>query len=136
MSYLLDTNIVTAILKNNQRIEQKIQELRKQKKRLYISCLTYYEVKRGLLAVNATRQISIFDNFCQVVTILLLDDLEIIERASEIYADLKRKGRPIQDADILIAATAIAQGLIMVSDDADMLRVQGLTVENWLRTEN
>lgn len=136
MSYLLDTNIVTAILKNNQRIEQKIQELRKQKKRLYISCLTYYEVKRGLLAVNATREISIFDNFCQVVTILLLDDLEIIERASEIYADLKRKGRPIQDADILIAATAIAQGLIMVSDDADMLRVQGLTVENWLRTEN
>ena len=136
MSYMLDTNIVTAILKNNQRIEQKIQELRNQRQGLYISCLTYYEVKKGLMAVNATRQISIFENFCQVVTILLLDDLEIIERASEIYADLKRKGRPIQDADILIAATVIAHGLILVSDDSDMLRVQGLTVENWLRTEN
>jgi len=133
---MLDTNIVTAILKNNQRIEQKIQELRNQRQGLYISCLTYYEVKKGLMAVNATRQISIFENFCQVVTILLLDDLEIIERASEIYADLKRKGRPIQDADILIAATVIAHGLILVSDDSDMLRVQGLTVENWLRTEN
>ena len=99
-----------------------------------MSCITYYEVKRGLLAVNATRKISDFLVLCQEAQVLLLDDLEIIERASEIYADLKRKGRQIQDADILIAATAIAQGLILVSDDSDMLRVQGLTVENWLRT--
>ncbi len=134
MSYLLDTNIVTAILKNNQRIEQKIQELRNQRQGLYMSCITYYEVKRGLLAVNATRKISDFLVLCQEAQVLLLDDLEIIARASEIYADLKRKGRPIQDADILIAATAIAHNLILVSDDSDMLRVQGLTVENWLRT--
>ncbi|MBC6422998.1 MAG: type II toxin-antitoxin system VapC family toxin [Hormoscilla sp. SP5CHS1] len=128
MTYLLDTNIVTAILKNNEIISQKLEEVRSQREKMFMSCITYYEMKRGLLAVNATRKISDFLVVCQEAKVLLLDGLEIIERASEIYADLKRKGRQIQDADILIAATAIAQGLILVSDDSDMLRVQGLTV--------
>ena len=134
MSYLLDTNIVTAFVKKNETIDKKIREVELQEEILFISCITYYEVKRGLLAVNATRQLSSFDKFCQKVTVLFLDSLEIIERASEIYADLKQRGRIIQDADILIAATAITKNLTLVSDDSDMLRIPGLTVENWLRT--
>ncbi|MFM6404053.1 MAG: PIN domain-containing protein, partial [Microcystis sp.] len=46
---------------------------------------------------------------------------------------LRLKGTPIQMTDILIAATAISYNLIVVSDDSDMLRVQGLIVENWRR---
>jgi tRNA(fMet)-specific endonuclease VapC len=134
MSYILDTNIVTAIVKKNERIAEKLEEVKFEKKELFISCITYYEVKRGLLAVNATRQLSSFDKFCQKVTLLFLDSLEIIERASTIHADLKQRGRIIQDADILIAATAITKNLTLVSDDSDMLRIPGLTVENWLRT--
>lgn len=133
MTYLLDTNIVTAILKRNERIILKLQEVRLHQQKLFISCLTYYEIKRGLLATNATRKMSVFNDFCRTVSILLLDSLEIIERASEIHADLKQKGRLIQDVDILIAATAIARHLILVSDDSDLLRVDSLTVENWLR---
>lgn len=34
------------------------------------------------------------------------------------------------DADILIAATAITRSLILVSNDADLLRVQDILVEN------
>jgi len=65
----------------------------------------------------------------------LLDDLQIIEKASEIHADLKRKGTPVQDADVLIAATAIIKRLIVVSNDSDMLRVVGVTVEDWINIE-
>ena len=83
--------------------------------------------------MNATRQLANLRDLCQLANILLLDDLEILETASKIHADLKRRGRPIQDADILIAATAMTKGLILVSDDTDMLRIQGLAVENWLR---
>jgi len=61
--------------------------------------------------------------------------LQIIEKAAEIHANLKRKGTPMQDADILIAATAIVKGLILVSNDFDMLRVVGVTVEDWLNLE-
>ena len=85
--------------------------------------------------VNASRKLSIFNRFCQKVTILFLDNLEVIEKATEIHIDLRRKGRPIQDADILIAATAIIHNLTLVSNDSDMSRVEGINLENWLEIE-
>ncbi len=78
---------------------------------------------------------AVFNEFCKEIRVVLLDDLQIIEKAAEIHANLKRKGTPIQDADILIAATAIVKGLILVSNDSDMLRVVGVTVEDWLNLE-
>ncbi|BDI17757.1 twitching motility protein PilT [Nostoc cf. commune SO-36] len=136
MSYLLDSNIVSYILKRNLIVDQKFREVRRLKEDVFISCITYYEVKRGLLAINATRQLAEFNKFCQTYKILLIDDLEIIELACEIYVDLQRRGFTIQEQDILIAATAIARGLILVSNDSDLLRVQGINLENWARTES
>ncbi|KJH73039.1 type II toxin-antitoxin system VapC family toxin [Aliterella atlantica] len=135
MDYLLDTNIVTAILKRNVTVRSKLRQVESQSKEAFISCVTYYEVKRGLLYAKATRQLSEFDELCKEYRFVLLDDLEIIEKAAEIHADLKRKGTPIQDADVLIAATAIVKGLILVSNDSDMRRVVGVTVEDWLSLE-
>ena len=131
MSYLLDTNLVTAILKQNQIATDKFKQVKFLEEYLSISCITYCEIKRGLLYVNTTRQLSKFNKFCQEVIILFLDNLEIIEKASEIHIDLRRKGRPIQDSDILIAATAIIQNLTLVSNDSDMSRVEGINLENW-----
>ncbi len=135
MNYLMDTNIVTAILKKNLKIRNKLRKIGTQNKEAFISCITYYEIKRGLLYAKATRQLSDFDELHKTHKVVLLDDLQIIEKASEIHADLKRKGTPIQDADVLIAATAIVKGLILVSNDSDMLRVIGVTVEDWLNLE-
>ncbi|MEH2227744.1 PIN domain-containing protein [Nostoc sp.] len=133
MTYLLDTNIVSYILKRNVILDQKFREVRRLKQDVFISCITYYEVKRGLLAINATRQLVEFNKFCQVYKIILIDDLETIELACEIYVDLQRRGFTIQEQDILIAATAIARGLILVSNDSDLLRVQDINLEKWLR---
>ncbi|MEH1854278.1 MAG: PIN domain-containing protein [Nostoc sp.] len=132
MTYLLDTNIVSYILKRNVIINQKFREVLRLKQDVFISCITYYEVKRGLLAINATRQLVEFNKFCQVYKILLIDDIEIIERACEIHVDLQRRGLKIQEQDILIAATAIARSLTLVSNDSDLLRVEGLSLKNWL----
>ena len=68
----------------------------------------------------------------RIYPVLYLDDLEIIETACRIHANLKKKGRPIQDADVLIAATAITRGLVLVSNDSDMGRVEGVRLENWV----
>ncbi len=132
MTYLLDTNIVTYILKNNEIILNKLDEVTGVGEEVFISCITYYEIKRGLLAVNATKQLDVFTQLCNEFVILFLDDIPIIEKACEIHVDLKIKGTPIQDADVLIAATAITCDLILVSNDSDMLRVQHLKLKNWL----
>ncbi|MEH2199048.1 PIN domain-containing protein [Nostoc sp.] len=136
MTYLLDTNIVSYILKRNIIVEHKFREARRLKQDVFISCITYYEVKRGLLSINATKQLAEFNKFCQIYKIILIDDLEIIELACEIYVDLQRRGLKIQEQDIFIAATAIARGLILVSNDSDLLRVEGLSLENWLSTDS
>jgi tRNA(fMet)-specific endonuclease VapC len=132
VNYLLDTNIFSYIFKRNMTVGNKLKQVSRSGNEVFLSCITYYEVKRGLLAVNATRQLADFQNFCTDYEVLFLDDMEIIEQACRIHADLKIKGRPIQDADVLIAATAITRGLVLVSNDSDLLRVEGLSLENWL----
>lgn len=134
MAYLLDTNVISGLLNGDRRIIQKLQEVQLLGVEVFISCITYYEVLRGLIAVNASRKMLIFSELCKEVPIVFIDNIEIIERAAEIHADLKLRGTPIQEADILIAATAITRGLILVSNDSDMLRVRGVTVENWFAT--
>ncbi|MFM6826049.1 MAG: PIN domain-containing protein, partial [Dolichospermum sp.] len=107
MGYLLDTNIVSASLKQNVKVNTKLQEISSLKIDILISGITYYEVQRGLLRSNATKKLAWFQQFCQDYPILFLDDLRIFEKASGIHADLTNRGKIIQDADILIAATAI-----------------------------
>ncbi len=132
MAYLLDTNIVSLALRNNFKVTAEIAQLKSQRQILSISCVTYFEVKRGLFAVKATKQLERFDNFCKDYQIIFLDDLAILEKAAEIHANLRLRGLPIQTEDILIAATAIVKGFILVSHDSDLLRVEGLSLENWL----
>lgn len=135
IGYLLDINIITALLKKNEKVNRELDKVSSQEQEVFISCITFYEIKRGLLYAKATRQLSEFEQLCKKYKVLLLDDLQIIEKAAELHADLKRKGTPIQDADILIAATAIVKSLILVSNDSDMLRVVGVTVEDWINIE-
>ena len=131
MSYLLDTNIVSFAIKGNRQILEKIKDIKDQKKAIFISCITYFEIRRGFLAVDAPKQRARFEDFCQRYPIILLDDLAILEKAAEIYANLRLRGLPIQTEDILIAATAMVKDLIVVSNDTDLARVEGLSLENW-----
>jgi tRNA(fMet)-specific endonuclease VapC len=135
VNYILDTNIVSYILKRNLTLDRKLREVNTSGDEVFISCITFFEVKRGLLAINTTRQLADFDAFVRRYDVLFLDDMEIIEKACEIHANLKIKGTPIQEADVLIAATAITRGLIVVSNDSDLLRVDGINLQNWLQTE-
>ncbi|MEY3401707.1 MAG: hypothetical protein RLZZ86_1322 [Cyanobacteriota bacterium] len=132
MGYLLNTNIVSASLKQNIEVALKITEIRRQGEFIGISGITYYEVQRGLLRSNANRKLAWFQQFCQDYPVLFLDDMRIFQKASEIHADLTNRGKIIQDADILIAATAIIHNLVLVSHDSDLTRVKDLQLENWL----
>jgi tRNA(fMet)-specific endonuclease VapC len=131
MSYLLDTNIVSLMVKLNRQVLDKINDLKSQRKSIFISCITYFEIRRGFLAVNAPKQRERFNQICQIYPIILLDDLTILEKAAEIHANLRLRGLPIQTEDILIAATAMVKDLIVVSNDTDLARVEGLSLENW-----
>lgn len=107
MAYLLDTNIVSAAINNVDNTALGIKNAVREKKDVFISVITHYEIRRGLLAVNAARKMRVFEELCKQFNILWLDTLEVSEKASQIYTELRKKGELIPDNDIMIAATAL-----------------------------
>jgi predicted nucleic acid-binding protein len=60
-------------------------------------------------------------------------DVQAARRYGEIRAELERKGTPIGDADMRIAAIAMAHDLTVVTANVrHFQRVAGLPVDNWL----
>ena len=52
----------------------------------------------------------------------------------EIKADLESRGLRLEDFDVAVAAHALANDAILVTDDLEhMGRISGLRTENWLR---
>ncbi len=49
IGYLLDTNIITALLKKNEKVNRELDKVSSQEQEVFISCITFYEIKRGLL---------------------------------------------------------------------------------------
>ena len=59
----------------------------------------------------------------------------ITENAADHYARIKReserKGTPLDENDLWVAATALSLEAILVTSDSDFQRVNGLRVEDW-----
>jgi tRNA(fMet)-specific endonuclease VapC len=74
---------------------------------LYVSVLTVFELYSG--ATDLSKRLDV-DALLQGLFILPLNT-EIAKKAGLIYQDLRRQGRMIEIADILIAATALVNNL-------------------------
>lgn len=134
MPSLLDTDILSSIMRRQQQTVIQARQYLADHQRLSFSIITRYEILRGLLAKGAERQHIAFDRLCIASEVMPLSS-DIIDRAAEIYADLYRRGELISDADILIAATALVHGYTLVTNnEAHHRRVTGLWVENWLKS--
>jgi len=63
---------------------------------------------------------------------LLLFDADCAESAAEVRRDLDSRGQRIGPYDTLIAGSALANGLIVVTHNVgEFGRVTGLTIEDW-----
>ena len=128
--YLLDTNVIIELLRNNPRVLTRMRAAIGLGRDVQINALSYYETRRGLLN---TPRADKFDAFCQTFGIVYFDRV-MLDRASEVYADLKKKGQLIEDADILIAYMALVHDAVIVTDNIrHFKRVVGLKLENWVR---
>ncbi len=133
--YLLDTDAVIAILRASSAVRLRLEQAWQEGKPVFISALTYYETKRGLLHAGAVRQALHFEQLCERIGILTLTKA-VLDRAAQIYANLAQQGQLIEDADILIGATAIEYGLILITGNRrHFARVEGLVIEDWVGSE-
>ena len=131
--FTLDTNIVTALLKKNKKVKKRIEEALESGFDITINAIAYYEIKRGLEKLGRIDKIKEFEAICEDLEILLIDEKNILDYASNLWVNLSKKGLNIEDADILIASIAKVKDYILVSDDSDFEKIEGIKVENWLK---
>jgi tRNA(fMet)-specific endonuclease VapC len=130
--YLLDTNIVTAHLKRHSGVRQRIREAELAGHPVRLNAVSYYETKRGLLAIGAQTQLAAFERLWRVLGIVMIDQA-VLDRAAELYAALRASGQLIEDADLLIAAMALIHDMTLVTHNtAHFARITGLQIEDWL----
>ena len=129
---MLDTDVLSEVMRGrNPVVQERSLAYLAEHQCLSFSLITRYEILRGLKAKHATRQILAFDELCRASNVLPLTD-SIIVRAAEIYANARQRGRTTSDADILIAATALTYGLVLVTGNVShFAHVGELRVENW-----
>lgn len=128
---LIDSDTLSLFLKNYPNVIANANIYLNNHSGFTFTLLTRFEILRGLKAKNAKSQIVRFEAICSYSTVLGLND-SIILNASDIYADLHQSGQLISHADILIAATALENGLAVVTNNENHFnRIKGLQVINW-----
>lgn len=113
MSYLVDSDRVAWYLKGRPEAVSLLDDLASHG--LAISLITYGELYEGIY-YGATPRLSEqgFQAFLKLVDVLPLNR-SIMRRFARIRGELRQRGDLIPDPDLLIAATALHHGLILVT---------------------
>jgi len=132
MRYLLDTNIVSNLVRNpHGRVADRIKAIGEPN--ICTSIIVAAQLRYGTTR-KASPRLS-----AQVEAVLgAIDTLPLDSPADEIYGSIRTQlelaGTPIGGNDLLIAAQAMALDHTLVTDnDKEFARIDGLHVENWLR---
>jgi tRNA(fMet)-specific endonuclease VapC len=132
MRYLLDTNILSAMIRMpHGEVAARVEKMGE--KKIFTSIVVASEMRFGAARKGSA-----------VLTLKiegLLDTMEIAPLeipADRFYASirthLENAGTPIGNNDMLIAAHALATDSVVVTDNIkEFSRVPGLKIENWLR---
>ena len=130
MTYTLDTNAITAALKGQQTFAERLEAALSAGHNVTLNAISYYETQRGLTPLHQRKKTR-FAALLQEAEVLELD-LPALDIAAEIYQTLRSAGTPLEDADILIAATAIAHNATLITRNTKHFeRIEGLELDNW-----
>lgn len=129
MSFLVDTDICSAYLKNNRIVAGKMM--------LHYGGLSVSTVTAGELLAWALRKkapakrLQIVRDFLAPVTILEVN-LDVAEKYGEIRAALLDRGQDPGAMDLLNASIALVHNLTMVTHNvADYSLIPGLIIDDW-----
>jgi tRNA(fMet)-specific endonuclease VapC len=130
VKYLLDTNICVYFLNQDKKITEKMRGIPVGD--MAVSIITIAELQFG--AFNSSKPKENLERIRyirgMIKTIALT--VAITEEYAKIKSILRRSGNTVDDFDILIGSTAIANNLILVTNNLQHFnRMDNLIVENW-----
>ena len=129
--YILDTNICIALLKNQYGIREKIKSVGLSN--CYISVLTIGELYYGAYnSSNVAKHLKDVDVITSLFGRINVSDL-VMNVFGRIKADLNKNGMRIDDVDLLIGASALSNGYVLVSDNTKhLMRIPEIRITNWI----
>ena len=132
MRYLLDTNIVSDLVRNPQgKVAQHIRKIGEGQ--VCTSIVVAAELRYGATKKGSPKLSSQLEAVLDALEVLPFDTPADVTYGT-LRTRLEQAGTPIGGNDLLIAAQALALGCAVVTDnDREFSRVGDLRCENWLR---
>lgn len=128
--YLLDTSIVAFLFRGKYGVGQHLMKLGAEQ--CYVSDVTVAELTYGAYhSDRVQKNLDMIEQFTKMVTVLPFDSG--IDEYGRQKDRLVKEGLMIEDFDLFIGCTAVANGLIMVTDNIKhFARIDGIEIENWV----
>ena len=131
--YLLDTNICIYLFKGKYNLDKQFKKVGL--KNCCISEITLAELKYGAECSNkAAENMEMINDFAKELTVIpIYNSLDLYAKEK---SKLRKAGNLIDDFDILIGVTAIANNLILVTEnEKHFSRISKIKIENWIKRE-
>jgi len=128
--YLLDTNICVFFFRGKYGLDKKLKEVGIDN--CYISEITLAELKYGAECSNKVEENrKLIDEFAQNITVLpIFNSLSVYAMEK---ARLRKAGSLVDDFDLLIGCSAVANWLTLVTDNKKHFsRIKKIKMENWI----
>lgn len=129
--YLLDTNICIYLTKQQHpAVIKRFGSLAENE--VAMSVITFGELQFGAQKSQQRKQVlATLEKLSLVIPVLAMT-VDASQHYGEIRASLQKQGTPIGNNDLWIAAHALTEGLILVTNNMrEFERVSDLKVENW-----
>jgi len=132
MHYLLDTNIVSDLVRNPQgRVAEHIRKVGEAQ--ICTSIIVAAELRYGATKKGSQRLTTQLETVLAALEVLPFEVPADVQYGA-VRTRLERRGKPIGANDLLIAAQALTLAYTLVTDnEREFCRVPGLRLENWLR---
>lgn len=127
--YMLDTNVIGALVKNHPGVTQKI--IAAPINSLCISAITEGEIYFGLTMRPEAKKLHRLVREILLHVDVLPWNHEVSQQYGNLRAELTRAGKQLGPIDILIAAHALQFGAVLVTSDRAFKYIPNLDVEDW-----
>ncbi|MDT0650184.1 type II toxin-antitoxin system VapC family toxin [Autumnicola edwardsiae] len=130
MKYLLDTNICIHFFRGKFGLIDKFEKVNFD--HCTISEITLAELFFGAEnSSNPKKNLKLIDDFSEQVKVLPIFNAITIYAKEKVR--LRKNGEMISDFDLLIGSTAIANELIMITENVkEFKRIENIQIENWI----
>ena len=129
MIYALDTNIIIDFFRLEPNVIKKRNEAVLARIHFVIPPIVDYEIRRGFYKFPK-EHIEIYQDLARNCHVGEMTP-SVMRQSMDVWANLRRKGFTVGDADIFIAAFCIVNDYVLITNDKDFVNIENLNIIDW-----